>query len=281
MIRSDMHLRFTGILSLTAASLVAALALGSAATAQVLYDGDAGSPPGAQGWLALGSTPGAVETFLPGPNVTNLNSTAANGIYAGYTNYGATVAPSGVPPFFTITPTTPINPAFPSLNRLTGYTLRFTMQLVSQSNTSLDRAGFSVIVLSSDQVGVEIGFRSTDIFSQSPTFTVAESNASAGVAVLTGALTTYDLSVLANTYTLTGGGGTLLTGTLKDYTAATGFAGDIYRTPNFLFLGDDTTSASASVNLADVQVIFAPEPATAALAVFGLLGVAVRCRRRK
>ncbi len=44
------------------------------------------------------------------------------------------------------------------MDRTTGYTLSFDLQVGSESHVSNDRAGFSVIALSSDLQGIELGF---------------------------------------------------------------------------------------------------------------------------
>lgn len=216
-----------------------------------LYNGQLGGTPSSQGWLILGNI-GATENASGG--VTNLNSISSNNIYAGYSNRNVSVSLFPL----SITPTTPVNPSFPTLDRNTGYTLSFTVQILSQANdgpNGPNRAGFSVIALSSDRQGIEIGFRNSDIFSQSgPSFTVGEINNSPTIAPLLSALTTYNLNVLGNTYTLTSGATNLLSGSLRDYTAATGFASNIYRTADFVFLGDNTTSARANINLSAVSV---------------------------
>ena len=77
---------------------------------------------------------------------------------------------------------------------------------------------------------------------------------------------TYDLTVLGNNYTLASGGNTLISGLLRDYTGAQGAASAIYNTANFLFLGDDTTSAGASVNIQNITLntntAAVPEPSS-------------------
>jgi hypothetical protein len=73
----------------------------------------------------------------------------------------------------------------------------------------------------------------------------------------------------------------ILRGSLRDYS-------DIGERPyinhNFLFLGDDTTSASANIELAQVAVLSyaVPEPSSIALAsISGLMALApARCGRR-
>ncbi|MHC5938245.1 PFE-CTERM domain-containing protein [Nostoc sp.] len=75
-----------------------------------------------------------------------------------------------------------------------------------------------------------------------------------GVSSLLSSLTTYNLNVSGNNYTLTNGATSLLSGLLRDYTTATGFGSDVYRTSNFVFLGDDTISARANIDLKSITI---------------------------
>ncbi|WP_374875863.1 hypothetical protein [Microseira sp. BLCC-F43] len=216
-----------------------------------LYNGKLGGTPNSQGWFNFGNT-GATENASGG--VTNLNSLSSNNIYAGYSNRNVSISLFPL----TITPTTLVNPSFPTLDSKAGYTLSFTVQILNQVNDGANgpnRAGFSVIALSSDRQGIEIGLRTSDIFSQSgSSFTVGEINNSPTIAPLLSALTTYNLNISGNSYSLTAGATPIISGSLRDYTAATGFAGNIYRTADFIFLGDNTTSARANINLSAVSV---------------------------
>jgi Ca2+-binding RTX toxin-like protein len=69
----------------------------------------------------------------------------------------------------------------------------------------------------------------------------------------------YDLLVAGDSYYLTANNQLILVGNLQDYTAysdaqakARGLPFNPYNTANFLFLGDNTSSAAASVNLASL-----------------------------
>jgi hypothetical protein len=64
---------------------------------------------------------------------------------------------------------------------------------------------------------------------------------------------TLRLSVLEDAYTVTFDGMQVLNGAVRDYTPFTG-AIDPYETPNFLFIGDDTTSARGAYRLRRVQL---------------------------
>jgi hypothetical protein len=178
-----------------------------------------------------------------------------------------------------------LNPNFPILNRSAGYTLSFTVEIASESHTNVNRAGFSVIAVSSDVgVGVlssiEPGFQDGLIFAQSssPLFNAAESTTFDPVGV---GFIDYDLTIFGSGYQLFANGSSILSGSLRDYSAFVGFP-DPYETPNFVFFGDDTTSAQANINLRRVALTTpVPEPATWTLLALGLVGLIQRQRRRR
>ncbi len=217
--------------------LIGALLLAPACIANtiVLYDGSVSGLPETQGYLTFGNLFGGTETTQPG--YTRLST--SNAAYAGYSTAG-----------------------FPILDRSTGFTVSFRTELEDETlgaNTS--RAGLSVIVLGSDKMGIEIGFQQGNIFAQgdNPLFVAAESVSTQQTRVFA----TYDLSIFGNVYTLSSGGNQLLTGPVRDYSALTGFGSQVYQTPNFIFLGDDTTSAGATTDFSLLTVTTAaPEPAT-------------------
>ena len=145
--------------------------------------------------------------------------------------------------------------------------------------------------MGNDKKGIELGLRNPntntnipDNFSQnSAAFnTPGERNASLG-GILSN-LNTYNLTVLGNGYTLTNGGNTLLSGLLRDYTGAVGLLTDVYRTPNFIFLGDNTISAGANVDIQSITLTTTdatavPEPSS--MVGIGLaIGFAARLRRK-
>lgn len=260
----------------------------------VLYDGSANLTPDQAGaaiggpWFAYRDTAlvGGTASAVGGNGGTLLTTDAL--VDAGYSNYRFTQN-SGVPITFTPAATNPAT--FPTLDRNAGYVLSFTAQLNSESRTNTadknhdgrdDRAGFNVIVLGSDRKGIELGFWTNRIWAQedgtnqqNPSlepdtapasdyrtlFTQAEYNNTVNTTVLT----RYDLVVQGNTYTLFGNGVSLLTGRLRDYTAfvpPTVLAGglipvqapDPYALPNFIFFGDDTSSAQAQVKISSIAI---------------------------
>ncbi len=223
-------------------ALLLAPALAQADT--VLYNGALNTTPDQQGWTYLTNPNPGQATQTAGGGVTTLDTTARNLDMAGYFSNSL--------------------PNVGTLNRAIGYSISFQLRLVQESHVSNDRAGFSLIALSSDTRGIELGFWTNEVWAQNAGFTHGE-GASFNTSL---SLTNYALTVLGNNYTLTANGTTLLTGTLRDYSAF----GPPYTFTNFLFLGDNTTSASARVEIARVAIV--PEPASWSLLALGVVGAA-------
>ena len=228
-------------------------------SAATLYDGSAGNLPSNQS-LAYQSNPSpgsAVQAQLA--NGVRLDTTAATSDMAGYFGIFG------------------VNPAVPVMDRSVGFTVTFDLKLISESHENANRAGLSVIALGSDKKGIELGFWTNEIWAQSdsPIFTHAE-----GAAFnTTAALIRYDLIISGNSYTLVQGASTVLTGAVRDYSAIGFFP---YTQQNFLFVGDDTTSAAGSYDFAYLAVTAVPEPGTLGLLLggFGVFaGAAWRQRR--
>ncbi|HEX9373565.1 MAG TPA: hypothetical protein VF897_21305 [Roseiflexaceae bacterium] len=209
----------------------------------VLYDAALGGTPDAQGKLAYRASPDAVAVRRFADGCTTLDTTPSQGDAAGYF-----ADPASLPP----------------LDRAAGYALRFVAQVVAEHHGDKDgdgvgdRAGFSVIALSSDARGIELGFWPDEVWAQEDgaaeppdgtLFTRAE-HAPLDTA---GRLVDYTLTVRGDAYELAADGAPVLRGRLRDYGA---FEGPVnpYRRPNFIFLGDDTSSAQALVRLAYVAV---------------------------
>ena len=213
-------------------------------TSIVLYDAALGGTPDTQGKLIYRTSPesSATQSFASGR--TRLDSTANQKDAAGYF----------------------ANPkAIPALERTAGFKLLFTVQLIEERHSDSDkdgdgvgdRAGFSVIALSSDLRGIEVGFWPDQVWAQEDgsaeppsgtLFTHAEH-----APFDTTRLTAYTLVVQGDGYDLSANGHSVLTGRLRDYTT---FEGPVnpYRTPNFIFLGDDSGSAQAKIQLAYVAL---------------------------
>ncbi len=69
-----------------------------------------------------------------------------------------------------------------------------------------------------------------------------------------------------------------MNGNLRDYTGFSGFF-DPYETPNFIFFGDDTTSAGANINFRSASIATVPEPLTI-LGSLTALGVGVLFKKK-
>jgi hypothetical protein len=250
------------------------------ASALDLYNGSIGTAPNNrpanQGWTYVPKNPFLItgsSTQTSDAAGTTFSSISNNNIESGY---GWTATP---------------------LNASTGYNLQFNLQLLQEfrnaSNDPInptdlngdgkdDRSGLSIIVVSTNTTkAIELGFFGNRIWAQEggasrpPRFTQAE-----GAAFDTKTnVNQYDLSILGNNYFLYANGNyttPLLTGLLRDYTAEV-VPINPYRTPNTIFIGDNTTAASAQFRLnqvaysssAIVPVPFAFNP----LFGFGLFGI--------
>ncbi len=227
---------------------------------QVLYDGSLNTLPTAQGWL-YATTPlfsaDAVRSVSDG--LTQLDTTPTTTDRAGY--------------FSTF------HPDVPTLDRALGFELRWDLRVVTETHNRDDRAGFSVIMITEDLLGLEIGFWEDEVFvleDDVPVFSHAEGADNLDTTL---AVTRYDLRVLNDQYELFSEGVAVLAGQLRDYSSF-GFP---YNSSSFLFFGDDTTSAAASVELARIEVspFVVPAPAVGSVVLIGLAsGVLARDKRR-
>jgi hypothetical protein len=211
-----------------------------------------GTPPAAAATLTLydgaqGGTPDTQDYFTYLTNPLPPQSSASQSFANGATTLTTTLQISDQAGYFAF--------SLPTLDRTAGYTVRFIVQVLEETHSNNHRAGFSVIVLSKDLKGIELGFWKNQVWAQSG----ADFQHAEGVALdTTTGLIAYQLAIHGSTYTLTGGGATL-NGLLRDYSASMTFP---YSTPNFLFLGDDTTSASTRIKLSRVDLV-TTEPPTA------------------
>ncbi len=193
-------------------------------------------------WLIYANT-GGDQSWHKSPPATVLDTLAELDIVDGYSNYGGLRI---------------ANKEFPKLSRSNGYTLSFNVEIVKEVHTRPERAGFSVIILSQDvknktYTSLEIGFQQNRIFLQNdqPLFgrQAAQENLKFNP-VGTGTIE-YQIKVKDDRYVLWSGNRLLLEGKLRDYTKFIGLLNP-YRFPSFIFLGDDTTSAGAKINLGKV-----------------------------
>jgi len=206
------------------------LALPLLASAEALYDPALGTLPTAQGWNYV-SLPLSAPISLVGQEA-RMDTTGILQVSAGISR----IAP--IP-----------------LDRTAGFTLRFTLRVLEENHgTRVDRSGCSVTVLGSDRKGIELGFWKDRVWAQSdsPLFTHAEEALWPNTESHT-----FELTLQGTTYTLGVGGKTVLTGAIRDYTPFVGLI-DPYETPNFLFIGDNTTSAGASIGIGRVELTALP-----------------------
>jgi hypothetical protein len=220
------------------------LAPSPAARAQTLYNAYLGTPPQSQGW-----------SFIP--EGTYYETVTDNSVLLDTTTTGVTEAGWGE-----ITAS--------DLNHTNGFSLLFGAMLNSETHTSTNRAGFSLIVLRDDTNGIELAFWTNEIFAQSdsPLFTQAESASF----TTTGSFVNYTLTMLATNYILLANGAPILAGPVRNYTAFSGFP-DPYSTPDFIFFGDDTTSGAASVQVRGMTLLLPPSLTMPAPGIVAWTGV--------
>jgi hypothetical protein len=204
--------------------------------------------------------PGSVTPTAAG-GVTNLDSTGNNAYQAGF----GTVSPL-------------------ALNAATGYSLEFTAEILAESHSGNPvRAGFSVIVVGNDPTAsIEIGFQDGRLFAQNdaPLFGNPAADSNTAYNPVGMGLVEYSLTIVGGGYTLLADDMVVLDGSLRDYT---GLGLPPYTVPNTIFLGDDTSSAKASVNLSRVAIVNpspVPVPATGYLFLTGVAGLVTAKRRR-
>lgn len=223
----------------------------SAAHADVLYDPSSQTMPSQQNWVQVDF----LGTAQVNDGLFNLSSAGLNSLKNGIARTDQTID-SG-----------------------TGTTLNFSFQTVSESHANANRAGFSVILLDSQHRGIELGFWSDQVWAQSGAdFLHAE-----GTSFNTTVFSSYSLSMQNGLYSLSSGGTTLLSGAMRDYSSF----GSVYTQNNFIYMGDDTSSAQGSVKIGAISltagggnpVSTVPEPSTLAL-WFGALGLLAARRRR-
>jgi hypothetical protein len=207
-----------------------------AAKTLILYDAVSGNIP-ASPLMGFADFPPGVSPPTYVDTATVLDTTlSGSDTYAGWVSSQATV------------------PGFPGLNPVMGFQVNFTMQMESETHTNNDRAGFSVLILDQDVRGIELSFWTNEIWVQNDDSIGGLFKHGEAVAFsTTSSSIDYQVTIAGNTYTLMANAAPILSGTLRDYKNFEGFP-DPYETPNFLFLGDDTTSAQARVRLQFVSV---------------------------
>ena len=224
----------------------------AALASTTLYDPALGSLPSAQGWQpsVLGAAAG---------------QSVGNGVYALDTS-GVGVLIWGN------SRSSPL-----ALDTQTGFDLSFSLQLLSETHTSPNRAGYTLVMVGADATkALELDFWVGNIWAQKydasqPDRFVHDIDVGFNT---TAAPTPYTLAVRQQQFTLSAGGTALLSGALRDYTAG----GLPYTAPNFLFLGDNSSRGTSISQLGLVSLSPVPEPSAALLLALGLAGLALRRR---
>lgn len=213
-----------------------------------LYDAALAALPNAQGWLAYGSS------LLANPNPNPSSSSAGTLLsslpslagLAGFSNVAALVP-------------TLVNPGFPSLDPDRGFVLNFRLNLLEELHQVSNRAGFSAILLGQGArpLGIELGFQRDAIFSLLGGATPLQTLGQQVRGLDLNRPTDFSLRILDQSYYLLADNRLLLSGALQDYSAASVsplLPFNPYTLPNFLFLGDNTTSAGSRVELGSASL---------------------------
>lgn len=213
----------------------------------ILYDAASGTIPSPP-LMSFNDFPPGVALPTYSVDATVMDTTiSGKDTYAGWIATGATT------------------PGFPILDRTAGFQVNFVTQVENESHTNNNRAGFNVIILSEDAKGIELAFWQNEIWAQNDDTTGGLFKHGEGIAFgTTTGLTDYQVTIANDTYTLAANTETILTGTLRDYKNFDGFP-DPYQTPNFLFFGDNTTSAQARLRLHFVSVTGTTPPTPTSL----------------
>lgn len=233
------------------ASVVALASPGLAETV-VLYDPELGTLPDQQGWAYVTKpflVAKAKRSFADG--LVRLDTTPVMREWVGFLTR---VKVRGVELS---------HPRMPDLDRKTGYTVRFHARVVEEHHAGNDRAGFCVIAVGNDLRAIELDFWSDEIWAQSgprpsnpnePLFTHTVERSK----VDTSRAAVYELRVSGDAYSLWSGEERILDGPLRDYSSHWHPA---YSQANTIFLGDNTSQASAVVEIGRVEVLIKPSEA--------------------
>ena len=170
------------------------------------------------------------------------------------------------------------------LDSSTGFVIDFSLRVVEETHANGDlgtRSGFSIIVLDQAKKGVELSFWTNQVFAK-----IADYGFPHGDGISVDAQTSarnYRVTFLSGQYTLVTEGAPPLAGVLSNYAPFVQFPYNVvpYGQANYIFFGDNTTSASALVELSSITLAPVPEPGEWALMAAGLVCIAGAVRRRR
>lgn len=201
----------------------------------VIYDAASGAIP-ATGLMNFTDFPFGAAPPIYENQATVLDTTASgNETYAGWVSTAESIS------------------EFPLLDRTEGFQLNFSVKVENESHANNQRSGFNIIILGNDAKGIELAFWTNEIWLQNDDRTGGLFTHGEEAIFNTTDLVSYQVAISADTYTLSANGTPILNGPLRDYSSFEGFP-DPYQTPNFLFIGDNTTSAQARIRLENVSV---------------------------
>lgn len=162
-----------------------------------------------------------------------------------------------------------------------GFSLDFALRIASESHMNTDRSGTSIIVLDNAAQGVELSFWTNEVWAKNANSAFSHDTAESIVVNTTQFERTYSITFLGGNYSLSIDGTPAFGGSVRDYAASASFpASVVYSTPNYIFFGDNTTSAGGRVALSYVALNPVPEPGTWAMMLGGLALVGWAGRRR-
>lgn len=212
--------------------------------AQVLYDGSLGTTMIDQGWT--GAALFIDNPFLFPPPLVDNFATLENGAYRLDTTSD-----------FDLYAGHGLN--LPSLDPDQGYALSFELEIVDEDHLDTNRAGYSVLVVSSDTSrSLEVAFWEDRVWVYDYVEGAGEDFVQGtGTAFDTTVCTTYTLAVLGSGYTLSADGGELFSGQLEDYTGREFPLGvpDPYETPNSIAISDNTSRGRSVTRLYRVELL--------------------------
>jgi hypothetical protein len=199
----------------------------------VLYDASPGTDPDQQGWIFLSSTFSQSQTVRFTENGIHTFSTLANlSESAGY--FGNQ------------------HPRIDLLSAENGFAVEIELQILDEQHQSENRGGFNIIILSDDGTGVELAFWEDSVWVYNTQFEIeerAEYNT-------TDRLTRYRIEFANRQYFIFADDQPLFSGPLRDYSPS----GIPYSYKNFIFFGDDTSSAGAEVNISRIVLLSEMKP---------------------
>ena len=198
----------------------------------VLYDAWLGTSPEQQGWVYLTNQfqqSTAVRFTENGSHI--LDTTANQRELAGY--FGNIQQPI-------------------LLERNQGFSIQLNLQVIEEYHASNYRAGFSVIILSNDALGLELAFWENEIWVYDEQFQRAERFS----INTTKQLRLYSIEFLEDEYTIYIDNQIALQGPVRDYSdnpLPPNYPA-IYSVPNFIFFGNNTSRASSKTLISQIVV---------------------------